>query len=243
MVLATVIWACLCAATSGQTSSLMHRSHRGATTQPYHVDPTPPLRQSYMGLQRRPTGPATKRLHQASMMAVVPDPPKEFRVHDLITIIVRQEKKYEGDATTDNKKDLSLDASLDSWFRIHNHKWVQQTFAGGKPAIKGSVKGQLKADGKSEREDKFVTRITAKVVDVKPNGNLVLEATSYIKQDEEEQIMTLSGVCRSMDITPDNTVLSTQLAELTIDVKHTGAIRDATRRGWIPKTLDFLRPF
>ena len=176
-------------------------------------------------------------------MAVIPEPPRQFKVHDLITIIVRQHKKYEGDATTDNKNDANFDAVLDAWFRIHDRRWVQQQFGGGIPEIKGKFGGQLKADGKSEREDKFTTRITAEVVDIKPNGNLVLEASARVKNDEEEQIISLTGICRSLDVTPDNTVLSTQLADLQIVENNTGAIRDATRRGWIPKALDFLRPF
>ncbi|MBN1341938.1 MAG: flagellar basal body L-ring protein FlgH [Phycisphaerae bacterium] len=228
---------------SAQTSSLMYRSRTVASTQPYRGEDTQPLTQGYQGMQRRAVSPATKTLQRVSLMAVVPEPPRQFREHDLITIIVRQHKKYEGDATTDNKKDANFNAILDAWFRIHDGKWVQQQFGGNIPEIKGKFGGQLKADGKSEREDKFTARITAEVVDVKPNGNLVLEASSRVKNDEEEQILTLCGVCRGLDVAPDNTVLSTQLADLQIMEKNTGAVRDATRRGWIPKTLDFLRPF
>ncbi len=228
----------------GQTSSLIYRSRKIASSQPHQAEATPPLTQGYSGWYRRPISPATRTLQQVSLTAVVPTPPKTFKVHDLITVIVREQKKYEADAQTDNKKDASIDALLDMWFRIHDGRWQQQTFeGGGKPQISAKVAGELKADGKSEREDKFITRVTAEVIDVKPNGNLVLEAKAYIKNDEEEQILTLTGTCRGLDVTPDNTVLSTQLADKRIDVKHTGAVRDATRRGWIPKALDFLRLF
>ncbi len=226
-----------------QSSSLVAHTQTRASTQPSVGAKEPELRRGYAGWQRRIVSPATKALHRVSMTAVIPEAPKSFKVHDLITIIVREQKKYEADATTDNKKDASIEAALESWFRLHNHKWVQQGFTGGKPEIKASFGGQYKTDGKSEREDKFITRLTAEIVDVKPNGNLVLSATSHIVNDEEEQVMTLSGTCRSFDVTPDNTVLSTQLADLRIEVSHTGAVRDATRRGWIPKALDTLRPF
>jgi flagellar L-ring protein precursor FlgH len=228
---------------AGQNSSLLQRSQKAATSQPHQTSATPPLTQGYSGWRRRPVAPATKTLHRTSLIAVAPQPPKAFRLHDLVTIIVREQKKFEADAQTDNKKDATFDAALDAWFRIHNHKWRQQGFTGGKPNIKAEFAGELKADGKSEREDKLVTRITAEVIDVKPNGNLVLEANAYIKHDEEEQVLTLTGTCRSIDVTPDNTILSTQLADKRIVSKHTGAVRDATRRGWIPKALDFLRPF
>ena len=88
-----------------------------------------------------------------------------------------------------------------------------------------------------------MTRIQARVIDVKPNGNLVLEARKRITVDEEDQIATLSGVCRSKDVTAQNSVLSTQVADLEISVSHTGAARDASRRGWAMRLFDLLRPF
>ena len=54
--------------------------------------------------------------------------------------------------------------------------------------------------------------------------------------------MTLTGICRKEDITPDNSILSTQLADLRIDVQNSGAVRDGSRRGWLTTILDVLRP-
>ena len=55
------------------------------------------------------------------------------------------------------------------------------------------------------------------MVDVKPNGTLILEATEDIKTDEEEQKLTLIGTCRVEDITADNTILSNQLFNLHLE--------------------------
>jgi flagellar L-ring protein precursor FlgH len=53
----------------------------------------------------------------------------------------------------------------------------------------------------------------------------------------------LSGVCRAEDVTPDNTVLSTQMYDKQITTSHKGAVRDTTKRGLISKLLDALNPF
>ncbi|MFQ6048823.1 MAG: flagellar basal body L-ring protein FlgH, partial [Phycisphaerae bacterium] len=180
---------------------------------------------------------------RSSLISVRLPEPRRFRLHDLITIIVLEKKKYESDAETDLEKKVTLQAALEKWFRIHKRKWFQQDFEAGTPQVDFSLKGQWEGEGTAEREDRFTMRITAEVVDVKPNGNLVLEARKYIKNDEDEQIITLTGVCRGADVTADNTVLSTQVAGLTIRVTHVGAVRDATRRGWIPRLFDLLRPF
>jgi flagellar L-ring protein precursor FlgH len=78
---------------------------------------------------------------------------------------------------------------------------------------------------------------------VKPNGTLVLQARKKIKNDEEEQILLCSGICRVEDITPDNTVLSTQLFDLEFTKTNKGQVRNTTRTGLIHKLLDFVNPF
>ena len=78
---------------------------------------------------------------------------------------------------------------------------------------------------------------------MKPNGTMVLQARQHIKNDEEEQMMILSGICRVEDITPDNTVLSTQIYDKDVAKTNKGALRDTTKRGWVPKLLDAVNPF
>jgi flagellar L-ring protein precursor FlgH len=94
-----------------------------------------------------------------------------------------------------------------------------------------------------ERDDTFTGRITAEVVDVKPNGTLILQATETIKTDEEEQRVTLIGTCRVEDISSDNGVLSNQLFNLSLSKQHKGAAKDALTRGLFTRLLDWINPF
>jgi flagellar L-ring protein precursor FlgH len=81
------------------------------------------------------------------------------------------------------------------------------------------------------------------VVDVKPNGTLVVEAVSRNTVNQEQLTYTLSGVCRVEDIAADNTILSTQLANLNLTMQTKGEVYDGTRRGWLNKFLDKVNPF
>jgi flagellar L-ring protein precursor FlgH len=72
---------------------------------------------------------------------------------------------------------------------------------------------------------------------------MVLQARQRIKTDDEEQTFILSGICRVEDITPDNSILSTQMFDKELTKTHKGAVRDTTKRGWIPKLLDVINPF
>jgi flagellar L-ring protein precursor FlgH len=97
--------------------------------------------------------------------------------------------------------------------------------------------------GAVARTDTLTDRITAEVLDVKPNGTLVLQARQHIKTDDEEETMILSGNCRVEDVTTDNTVLSTQMFDKDVTKTSKGAVSDTMKRGWVPKLLDVINPF
>ena len=181
-------------------------------------------------------------LEERSLIAVKVQPPKQLKVHDLITIIVRQQKKFEADSELETKKDFDIKSELEAFFKPIDGGLGATTFYRGHPNVDYKFGTRLKSEGDATREDTFVTRVTGEIVDIKPNGNLVIEAVSRIQHDEEIAHVTLTGQCRSVDVTPDNTILSTQLADLRINVQNAGAVKDAATRGWIPKLLDSLKP-
>ena len=69
------------------------------------------------------------------------------------------------------------------------------------------------------------------MVDIRPNGNLVLEAHSYQQDNDEVIESSLTGLVRREDVLPNNTVFSQKIAELSVHKRETGHIRDAYRRG------------
>lgn len=185
--------------------------------------------------------PMTRAIEGTSLYCIPARIPRKFKVEDLITIIVRQQKKYEADAETEAKKTWNTSAKLSDWFRFYDDAkhLGQDKLSNGEPGFKFDFNNKYKTEGESDREDRFITRITARIVDVKPNGNLVLEAVLEEQHDEEVATLTITGIARSTDVTPDNTVLSTQIAELRIVEKNHGSVRDATRRGFVPRILQY----
>src|SRR5262249_4160870 len=109
--------------------------------------------------------------------------------------------------------------------------------------IKASGQRNFKGEATVDRTDSYTMRVTAEVIDVKPNGTLVLQAKQHLKHDEEEQEFVLSGTVRAEDVTPDNTILSTQLYDKQITTTHKGAVRDTTKRDLLTKLLDAINPF
>ena len=117
----------------------------------------------------------------------------------------------------------------------------------GNTTLDGEAKStgarNFKGDAQLKRADSYTGRITAQVIDVKPNGTLVLQADEHIKTDEEEQNVTLVGTCRVEDVTADNTVLSSQLFDLSLNKQHKGSVKDTTERGSLERLLDSINPF
>jgi flagellar L-ring protein precursor FlgH len=188
--------------------------------------------------------PPNEVLLSASLIAVQPPRPRKFKVHDRITIIIREEKRATSDSDLKSDRKWEIEAELKKWIRINEEcKLVPQVFPQGNPALEFDYEDKYDGKGKVGRKDSLVTRVTATVVDVKPNGDLVLEAKKDIRVDEDRQIIRLTGICRSVDVTIQNTVLSTQLADARIDIQHSGPARDAARRGWLARFWDLIRPF
>ncbi|HEY7116609.1 MAG TPA: flagellar basal body L-ring protein FlgH [Tepidisphaeraceae bacterium] len=181
---------------------------------------------------------------QVSVFAVPKPQPKLIKQHDLITIIIREESEVSSQGTSDLKRQSDLNAQADQFVRLNFANFaLQNAINGPAPAISLSGSRNFKGEATVDRTDSVIARITAEVVDVKPNGTMVVQARKKIKTDEEEQTLLCSGICRVEDLTPDNTVLSTQLYDLEFTKINKGQVRNTTKTGVIHKLLDFLNPF
>ena len=178
----------------------------------------------------------------SSLIAVQPPKPSEYRVDDYLTIIVREQRDYEADSTVNAKRQADIKTEIEAFIDFIDGGLGPAKFARGKPNIDFSSKFDQRNNAESDRQESLTTRITAQIIDVKPNGNLIFEAKKTIRHDDEISTMTLTGGCRKDDVTPDNTVLSTQIADLSISVRNSGNIRNATRQGWAGTIFDWIRP-
>lgn len=184
-------------------------------------------------------------VYAASLFAVQPAQPKSYRVHDLVTIVIDETSRQQAEQTLKTEKDYDLQAALAKFPSIRNLLEFQLTNGDDSSPAELDLNGKQKFDGKGnwERNDRFSAKITAEIIDVKPNGTLVLEARKEIRKDREVQVLVLSGICRRDDVTANNTVLSSQLAGLTLISHQEGQVKDSATKGLIPRVLEFLFAF
>jgi flagellar L-ring protein precursor FlgH len=185
------------------------------------------------------------RLADVSFHAVPEPQPRTLRKHDQITIIVREESAFSSKGRSELKKEAEFSAKLDEFIKlkIRNAEIEGGGLGPNVPSVRATGTRDFKGQGTVDRSDSFTTRVQAEVLDVKPNGTLVLQARSHIKTDDEERYFVLTGSCRVEDVNADNTILSTQLFDK--DLRHTskGTVRESTRRGWLSHLLDAVSPF
>lgn len=179
----------------------------------------------------------------ANPFAVRPPDPKRIKKHDLVTVIVNEQSASQTKDTTDLKRTADINALLSNYIKLNSQLQLKGTTPANPPNLSFTTDRNFKGDGSVERSDTMSARVQAEVVDVRPNGTLVLQAVKHIKNDDEEQSFTLTGFIRAEDVTPDNSVLSSQLAELTLEKTTKGAAHDTSSRGLVQRFFDWINPF
>lgn len=97
--------------------------------------------------------------------------------------------------------------------------------------------------GKIDNTQTITARAAVQVIDVLPNGNLVIEGLREISFSKERQFASLHGIIRPYDIQPDNTVLSSNVADAQIQIVSEGTLTDAQKKGWLLRLNDKVNPF
>ena len=184
-------------------------------------------------------------LEEVSLLAVTPTKPREYAENDLVQIIISERSQLDRSQEMQSTKDYSNTLAVEQFMDLVNllETRVQQNSPGRLPALDISSQSDFQGDGEYKREDKFTDRIMARVLEVKPNGTLLLEARRVFTSDEEEAVVVLSGTCRYEDITDKNSVQSNQLYDLTLNVQNSGDLERTTRKGLIPRVLEGLLNF
>lgn len=183
-------------------------------------------------------------LRAVSMFAIAPPAPRMFELHDLVQIIVRESSQAKSESELETDKESKLDGKIPKWTNLGDLLDLQVTTGGEPtPAWQLEFSKEFTGEGDYERKDDLTMRLTAEVIEVLPNGNLVLEARTHIKTDDEEQTMKVTGICRPEDVTAANSILSNQIHDLVVEKLHQGELREASKKGIISKVLETIFAF
>ncbi len=178
-----------------------------------------------------------------STSAGLTDDLKARRRGDIVTIVISETASASKQANTGTSRDSSMSAGMPSMLGLENTGILKNNFADLSKIINASTSSSFKGAGSTSRQENLNATITARVIDVMPNGNLVIEGRRNIKVNEEDQIIVLEGTVRSRDIAQDNTVNSIYVADARISYSGRGIISDRQSPGWLMNILDKIWPF
>lgn len=156
---------------------------------------------------------------------------KAMHVGDIVTVIIVE------DASASNKSEMKLNKESENS--------LDGTGSGPLDFIplmgaKMSYSKEQQGKGETKLNGKMSARITAAVVEIRPNGNLVIEGSRIVQINEDQDEITVRGVIRPEDIEADNTVLSTYISEAQIGYRGAGPGKNAARQGLIARVLDLI---
>ncbi|MBU0753871.1 MAG: flagellar basal body L-ring protein FlgH [Planctomycetes bacterium] len=155
---------------------------------------------------------------------------------DILTIIIQESQKIQDTQEVKLEKESTLDSVLNS-FNIKANTFNTL------PDMKQATSRDFEGKSDYGKEGSFEARITVTVLDVMPNGNLVIEGHRNIFMDDEEKSIKITGVVRPLDISTFNTVPSEKVSDARVSYDGEGTLSRTTERGWLDSFFDFIWPF
>ncbi|MBX3436460.1 MAG: flagellar basal body L-ring protein FlgH [Planctomycetaceae bacterium] len=162
-------------------------------------------------------------------------------VGDLLTLIISE------DANVDQRdaRALSKSAARSGGFDITGVAGGDLGSGAGNAALEAAASTGRDFDGSSSFRSarQFSDRVTLTVMDVLPNGNLVVSGRRMINVDRDQRELIVSGVVRPNDLNPDNTVHSRYVSELRVNYVGEGTDTKYTKPGWLIRIANRFSPF
>lgn len=155
---------------------------------------------------------------------------------DIVSIIVEERQQIANSEDASYSKDQNLAFVLEEFAITPD----ELRFL---PQVSQSSERDWNGEASYNKDGRFEARIAAVVIDVQPNGNLLIEGRRRIQFDEEVKTMRVTGIVRPRDIASDNTVRSRNVANATLSYEGEGPLTRATNQGWLEVVIDFIWPF
>ena len=149
---------------------------------------------------------------------------RAMRPHDLIAVVVQESLAASTDGTVKNSRASAANSAITGLLGALKSNTALANL------LAQTSSNSLNAAGASATNSSLSTTFGGQVIDVLPNGMLVIEAARQVEFSQQTQTIVLRGLVRPEDISQQNEVLSTAISSLELEVKGKGIVNDYTRR-------------
>lgn len=153
---------------------------------------------------------------------------KARRVGDIITVLLQENTQASKTAKTETKKET--DAKLSPLVGLNG---AAPTIGGNTLQLGVTSNGQFKGDAKSNQSNSLNGQISVHVMRALPNGNLIIRGEKWLTLNTGQEFIRLTGIVRAQDISAENTIESTRVANARISYSGKGSLAEAQEAGWL----------
>lgn len=184
-------------------------------------------------LEPRPAALNNGAIFQPTLGSSLFEDHKAHRVGDLVTVVLSEKTDAKKSSATSTAKDSS--AEMDFGNVTIAGKTLLPDAQAQLLGLKNKNKRAFDGSGNSSQSNQFTGEITVTVAEVLPNGNLIIQGEKWLGINQGNEYIRLRGIVRPSDITRDNKVKSTQIANAQIYYGGTGMLRDSNTAGWLTR--------
>lgn len=168
---------------------------------------------------------------------------KARRKGDILTILIVEQASASKQATTGTSRKTNISAGVPNLLGLETNMTGIRNWMDLSNLIKANSESSFDGTGSTTRKENLSATITAKVVEVLPNGNYLISGRRNVKVNNEDQLILVEGTVRPRDISPDNVISSGQVADARITYTGKGIVSDQTSPGWLTNIFNKVWPF
>ena len=164
----------------------------------------------------------------------------------MVTVTLEEDFMSSQGATTDVGKDSSIGLSTGSILGLPTNLGISNFLGSGNDFdanLSASTSRSTNGSGTTTREGSMTGTIAALITEELPSGNFYIRGRRLVTINNEEQLMTIEGIIRRVDIGFDNTISSQQIANASIHYTGEGVISDEQNVGWMMRFFAKVWPF
>lgn len=166
---------------------------------------------------------------------------RSHTVGDIITVRIDEGESGVHRASTNLSRGSKIEAGIPSLFTLGG----ALTKLGMDPArlVSAQTGNQHRGEGETSRTGRLNATLPVRIKKVLPNGDFYVEGSKVVLLNSEEHHLYLSGVARKLDLLADNSIQSSRLADLQVELTGRGVVSEKQRPGWASRIMDYVWPF
>lgn len=172
-------------------------------------------------------------LYSATSSAGLYSDAKAARVGDIITVVLRENTSASKSASTTTSRETEV--QIDPILGLGGNVINLGNGAGAGLQFDLESESDFQGDAQANQSNSLIGNISVTVINVLPNGNLVVRGEKWLTLNNGDEYIRLAGIVRPQDVSPANQVDSTRLANARIQYSGTGTFASAQKQGWLSK--------